>query len=52
MLEFVNLFYDFVAGAFTAFNVPLFAGIGFCDIIIGFIVISLVVSVFWKGARA
>lgn len=51
MLDFIRMFYRYVVGVFDAVNVPLFDGIGLMDIVLGVIVISLVISMFWKGAR-
>lgn len=53
MLRWFEIFYTYIAGVYTQFNrVEILPGVGYCDLALGFIVIALVVSVFWKGARA
>ena len=52
MIDFIRLLYQFTAGVYTAVNVPLFNGIGFFDVVLGFLFFGLVVAVFWKGVRA
>lgn len=52
MLDFISLFYTYIAALYTAFNVPVIGSVGYCDLVIGFLFIFLVIAVFWKGARA
>ena len=53
MLNFLQLFFNYIMGLYNAFNVKLPGlQVGYCDLAVGFIIIGLVISVFWKGARA
>lgn len=52
MLTFVRILYRFITGAYNAANVPVIGSVGVMDIFLAFLVVSMVISVFWKGARA
>lgn len=51
MLAFLRMFANFIVGVYDSVNVSLFEGVGFMDIVIGFLVIALITTAFWKGVR-
>lgn len=56
MYDFFELLRDFYGDIFSAldYHIFLFDGmpVTLYDILLGFIIVAIVISVFWKGARA
>ena len=47
----VNAIIDFMFSVLNAVSFEVAPGIGFVTLIFSFIVLSIVISVFWKGGR-
>lgn len=53
MLETLDLLVDFWNDIVSMLdNVRIFGVVSFWDLIIGFIILTMVAAVFWKGAKA
>lgn len=56
MYKFIELVRNFYGAVFNVLDTYLFEfdgmSVSIMDILLGFIIVAIVISVFWKGARA
>ena len=52
MLDFIGLLGDFFVDLWdTVESFPIFNNVGLMSLMLGFVALSIIITVFWKGAR-